>query len=122
MSIREVLVEAGRDRITDTKYVTNPQMSGAEIAKAIEAETGKKITRQAISNTLKRAMKKTFLAMEKDMRKHNEEFDAFDVAVALATGWEAANTTQEMQKFFKLFPPDIRKRIEADAKKRMPGA
>lgn len=114
MSIREHLErieEAGTDNILGNRYKQEIPMSGADIAK----ELG--VTRQAVSNTLKRAMEKVF----KEMKKLNKGMDAFEVAVGMAVGWDAANTTAEMQKFFTLFPPKIRKEIEAAAAKRMSG-
>ena len=123
MSLREHLEgvneAGGSDRILPIGYKQETPMSGEEIAQALfdQGITKKKITRQAVSNTLKRAMDKVF----SEMKKANPDLDAFEVAAALATGWGAANTVAEMSKFFKLFPPKIRKDIEADAAKRMSG-
>ena len=90
--------------------VITEQMSGAEIA----AELG--ITRQAISNTLKRAMKKLFL----ETKKMDKSWDNFDCAISLAQMLGVAQDSgEEIKKFFKLFPPDIRKQIEADGAKLM---
>ena len=123
MSLRDHLEsvnEAGTDRIAGTEYEQNTPMSGEEIAQALydQGITKKKITRQAVSNTLKRAMDKVF----KEMKKSNPDLDAFEIAAALATGWGAANTVAEMKKFFTLFPPKLRKEIEAAAAKRYSGA
>ena len=83
------------------------QMSGAEIAK----ELG--ITRQGVSNTLKRAMKKMF----QEFKKVDKTWGDFETAVAMAQGFnDIVDDEVELKKFFKLFPPDIRKKIEADAK------
>lgn len=111
MGLREALQEAGSDSIVDTGYVNDPPMTGAEIAK----ELG--ITRQAVSNTLKRSMGKIFA----EMKKLHKDADAFEVAAMIALGWDAANTVAEMKKFFTLFPPKIRKEIEDAAAKRMSG-
>lgn len=111
MSIREALQEADRSSAVSPTFVKMPEKSGADIAK----ELG--ITRQAVSNTLKRALKKVFT----EMKKQNPEWDAFQIAVALAQGWETANTAAEMKKFFKLFPPAVRKEIEQAAAKYYPG-
>jgi len=80
------------------------QLSGAEIAR----ELG--ISRQAVSNTLKRAMKKAY----QEARKL-EDWSPFEAAVALA---QMFGQTNDLGKFFKLFPPDIRKEIENDAKEK----
>lgn len=122
MSLREHLEginEAGTDSILPGGYKQETPMSGEEIAQALfdQGITKKKITRQAVSNTLKRAMDKVFTAM----KKANPDMDDFEIAASLAAGWGAANTVAEMQKFFKLFPPKIRKEIEAAAAKRMSG-
>jgi|GEM_PF-4694160 predicted transcriptional regulator len=101
-------IKEGSDSIVDTGYTKMPQMSGQEIAK----ELG--ITRQAVSNTLKRAMGKAFAFLKKE----NRDMDAFEIAAMMAIGWDAANTTAEMKKFFTLFPPEIRKEIELAASKR----
>lgn len=100
--------EANTDAIADTGYTKLPPMTGTEIAK----ELG--ITRQAVSNTLKRAMQKAF----DEMKKLNKDMDAFEVAAMMAMGWDAANTVAEMKKFFTLFPPKVRKEIEDAAAKR----
>jgi predicted transcriptional regulator len=102
------VVSEGTDAIVDTGYSKLPPMSGEEIAK----ELG--ITRQAVSQTLKRAMGKAF----EEMKKMNKDMDAFEVAAMMAMGWDAANTVAEMKKFFTLFPPKIRSEIEQAASKR----
>jgi hypothetical protein len=111
MSIREFLSEANTDQIVPAGYKQEKPMSGEEIAK----ELG--VTRQAISNSLKRAMKKAFDVMKKE----NKDMDAFEIAVMMATGWNAANSQAEYNAFFKLFPPAIRKEIENAAASRMGG-
>ena len=112
MSIREyILAEANTDQILPAGFKQEKPKSGAEIAK----ELG--VTRQAVSNSLKRAMKKAFDVMKKE----NKDSDAFEIAVMMATGWGAANTQAEYNAFFKLFPPAIRKQIETAAASRMGG-
>lgn len=84
-------------------------MSGAEIAK----EMG--ITRQAVSNTLKRTLDKIVVAVRKD----HPEWDYFDVATSIM---EFLNVEDDdLFKFFRLFPPKTRQKIERDARKRMGG-
>lgn len=102
MSIREYLT-------TEAKESDIPlEMSGADIAK----ELG--ISRQAVSNTLKRAMKKVYAEARK-----LEKWSPFEAAVALAVMF--GQQDNELNKFFKLFPPDVRKEIEADAKEKFAG-
>ena len=89
MSLREHLVNeaGGTDRILPIGYKQETPMSGEEIAQALfdQGITKKKITRQAVSNTLKRAMDKVFV----EMKKANPDLDAFEIAAALATGCTA---------------------------------
>lgn len=93
-------VQIDRDR--DFTSITRP-MTGSEIAE----ELG--IKRQAVSNTLKRALGKTYYGMKK-MNKSKP----FETLVYLAIGFGVVET--EMRKFYKLFPPDVRKEIKEDAK------
>ena len=95
MSLREHLEEA---QIYEQK-------TGADIAR----ELG--ITRQAVSSTLKRAMKKAYMEARKI-----ENWSPFEAAVAMSIMFGQQN--ENVNKFFKLFPPDIRKEIEADAKEK----
>lgn len=107
MSIRDFISES--EEVYESFEDITKAMSGAEIAK----ELG--ITRQAVSNTLKRGMKKVFL----EFKKIDKTWDDFDAAVAMSQGFSDLNDDPKgLVKFFKLFPPDIRKRIEADATKR----
>ena len=81
------------------------QKTGAEIAR----ELG--ITRQAVSSTLKRAMKKAYTEAKKI-----ENWSPFEAAVALSVMF--GQQDENIKKFFRLFPPDVRKEIEADAKEK----
>jgi len=107
MAIRDFIVED--EKIDESIGSLWESMTGAEIAKDLG------ITRQAVSNTLKRAMKKMFIAMKKE----NPDQSDFDVAVSLQIGLGVDDV--DVKKFFKLFPPDIRKKIESSAKNMMPG-
>jgi len=112
MSIREYIKKDEQVDINLDKILE--QYTGAEVAK----ELG--ITRQAVSNTLKRAMKKVFL----EFQKVDKSWDAFETAVAMSQGFSdlvMGSDEVELKKFFRLFPPDIKKRIEQDAEKRMAG-
>jgi len=106
MAIRDFIKED--ERVMNTIGDLYESMTGAEIAKDLG------ITRQAVSNTLKRAMKKMFIAMKKE----NPDQSDFDIAVSLQIGLGVDDV--DVKKFFKLFPPDIRKKIEASAKSMMP--
>lgn len=104
MSLRDYIIKE-----EDTKKTNIFEgMTGAEIGK----ELG--ITRQAVSNTLKRAMKKLFIEMKKEM-----DGTDFEVAVNLMVGLGVED--MDVTNFFKLFPPDIRKKIEASANETLHG-
>ena len=108
--IKNYIMEAEKmDR--DFSDIDRP-MSGTEIAKKLG------ITRQAVSNTLKRSMAKAYQAMKKE-----DKTEPFETAVnmMIGLGINLNADKMEIKKFFKLFPPDIRKAIEMDAKKVMPG-
>ena len=87
----------------------NNPMTGAEIAKELD------ITRQAVSNTLKRTLNKLISAVRKD----NPEWDYFDSATSIMTFLNVDD--EEVFKFFRLFPPKTRQKIESDARKHMGG-
>jgi DNA-binding transcriptional regulator LsrR (DeoR family) len=76
---------------------------GADIAR----ELG--ITRQAVSNTLKRAMKKVYY----ETKRINPDQCPFETATQMMKMFEVSDS-EEVQKFFHLFPPDIRQEIKED--------
>jgi predicted transcriptional regulator len=84
------------------------QKTGAEIA----AELG--ITRQAVSQALKRALKKVYI----ETGKLDKGWGPFEVATVMSQIFNV-DDEDDLSKFIRLFPPDIRKEIETDAKKRM---
>jgi len=104
MGIRNYIGES------DEREMIYEEMSGAEIA----AELG--ITRQAASQTIKRALAK----MYKGMKKENGT-SPFETAVNMAIGLEMGDDPADWKKFFKLFPPNVRKEVEDDGKKLMVG-
>lgn len=69
------------------------------------------ITRQAVSNLLKRGMKKFYM----QVKKLDPDWGPFDCSCAMLRMLNIGNNEQEIKKFYQLFPPDIRKEIEADA-------
>jgi len=110
MSIKEFMEET--EKVERSFDMMMEAMSGAEIGRELN------ISRAAVSNTLKRAMKKMFM----EFRKLDKSWNSFDVALAMATGMnDLMEDEVELKKFFKLFPPDIRKMIENDAQERMAG-
>jgi predicted DNA-binding protein YlxM (UPF0122 family) len=85
-------------------------MTGAQIAR----ELG--ITRQAVSNNLKRAISKVYA----EVKKTESGWGPFESAVAMSQMFGVEqDSPEELKKFFKLFPPKIRKEIEEDAVKQL---
>ncbi len=95
-----------QDNILGQSIVTDKPMTGAAIAKDLG------ITRQAVSNNLKRAMTKVY----NEVRRNEKSWGPFDTAVAMSQMFGVdQDSAEELKKFFKLFPPKIRKQIEQDA-------
>jgi len=110
MSIRKHFEESEIEEMTmDILFEqTDTPMTGAKIAK----ELG--ITRQAVSNTLKRALDKAFI----EAKKIDKSWDNFGAAVALSQIFGVdQDSEEELKKFFKLFKPATRKMIEQDGAK-----
>ena len=80
-------------------------MDGSEIAIALS------VTRQAVSNILKRAMKKYYI----EVGKMDNTWGPFDRSVCMMRMFQIENNAEEIKKFYNLFPPDIRDEIERDA-------
>jgi len=101
-----------RDYLTvqeQADYKQVATMSGQEIANKLG------ITRMAVSQTLKRGLKKYFLNAKKELKDMND----FEVAVAIQLALNVGD--QDASAFCKLFPLDIRKKIEASAVETMKG-
>ena len=77
-------------------------LSGQEIADILD------IRRQAVSNILKRALRKVYFRMKKT--NHSSPFETL---VHLALGFSIPD--HETKSFYRLFPKDIRKAIKLDA-------
>lgn len=91
-------------------FETNRAMSGTEVS----VELG--VSRMAVSQTLKRALKKIYFSL----RKGNKHLDSFDVAVMMSELLNVSlDNETEVNKFFNLFPSDIQKEIENYARKRI---
>lgn len=101
MAIRDFMNKEESEKIYEQK-------TGAEIGR----ELG--ITRMAVSNTLKRAMTKVF----DETKKLDKTWNNFEAAVAMAQiiGVDQ-DSAEELKKFFKLFTPKVREKIEADGAK-----
>jgi DNA-binding transcriptional regulator LsrR (DeoR family) len=79
--------------------------NGSEIAN----ELG--VTRQSVSNILKKAMKKIYIQARK-MEPHSSPFE---VSCSLLSLLNVGHTSEEVKSFYNLFPVDIRNEIEKDA-------
>ncbi len=99
-----------QDTILGPNIVSDKPMTGAEIAREL------KITRQAVSNNLKRAMTKVY----DSVMKQEKSWGPFETATAMSQMFGVdQDSSEELKKFFKLFPPKIRKQIEQDAFKQL---
>jgi len=102
------------------QYIKEQEVLGLDLNNIVEQKTGAEIakelgvTRNAVSQMLKRAIGKVY----KEVRKLDKSFDAFEAVTAMSLMFNVDE--EELSKFIRLFPPDIRKEIETDAKKRMP--
>lgn len=95
-----------QDSIIGKSIITDKPMTGAEIARELN------ITRQAVSNNLKRAMTKVYA----EVSKSEKSWGPFEVATAMSQMFGVdQDSPEELKKFFKLFTPKIRKEIEQDA-------
>ena len=88
-------------------YFENTPMSGEEIAQVLG------ISRMAVSNSLKRSLKKIFFFL----KKTNKNLDSFEIAVTMSELLNVSvDNSSEMSKFFNLFPPAIKREIKENAK------
>ena len=85
-------------------------MSGEEIAESLG------ITRQAVSNSLKRGMRKCYRYIKATW----PELSPLSTSIFLMKWIDLVSLMEfddnEIKKFNRLFPPDIRREIEADIK------
>ncbi len=92
-----------------TTVMSKPKpMNGQEIADALG------VTRQDVSNALKRAMRKCYLHIKRQW----PELSPIAVSIFLMKWIDAVGTIKfdlnEIKKFNRLYPPDIRREIDAD--------
>lgn len=86
--------------------VRNAPMSSALTQSEIERELG--VTRQNVSQILKRGLRKVY----QYVKKVNSDFTDFEVACYISQMMNVDKSQNEMIKFFKLFPSDIKKLIK----------
>lgn len=80
-------------------------LNGAEIAEQLG------MSRQSVSNILKRAMRKFYI----QARKFDKTWGPFETSCAMMRMLRIDNNEEEIKKFYMLFPPDVRNEIEKDA-------
>jgi DNA-binding transcriptional regulator LsrR (DeoR family) len=86
------------------------RMNGEEIAASL------KISRQAVSNALKRGMEKLFLEMKRRNRFSND----FEIAMMVLESLDCLDgDVDSVRKDFNLFPPKIKERIKIAAEQYM---
>lgn len=88
-------------------FETGRPIIGSDIAKILN------ISRMAVSQALKRALKKIYYLL----KKNNRHLDPFEVAVIISQMFSVSlDSDTEMNKFFNLFPKDLKKEIKTHAK------
>lgn len=85
-----------------------PPKTGEEIAKDIG------ISRQAVSQHLKRAIRKFYT----ETKKLDSSWGPFDTAVVMSVMLNIGES--DLNKFLSLFPPMLKKKIKDDARSKLP--
>lgn len=89
-------------------FKTGKSMNGTDVAK----ELG--VTRMAVSQSLKRSLKKIYYML----KKSNRHLDPFEIAVIMSQLLcVSLDCENEVNKFFNLFPVDIKREIKYHAEK-----
>ena len=111
-NVRIVSTVEGYSFIIENKSIasffkTGKSMTGSDVAERLG------VSRMAISQSLKRSLKKIFLKL----KRNNKHLDSFEIAVTLSQLLRVSlDCENEMNKFFNLFPMDIQKEIKNHAK------
>jgi hypothetical protein len=87
------------------QIVFDSPMNGASIAEVLN------ITRQDVSQLLKRALRKIFTYLSND----DPYMSDFEIIVYISQLLNVEQTPEDLNKFYKLFPGDIRKKIKESA-------
>jgi predicted transcriptional regulator len=83
-------------------FETGKSMNGTDIAK----ELG--VSRMAVSQSLKRSLKKIYYLL----KKSNRHYDPFEIAVTMSQILRVSlDCENEVNKFFNLFPMEIKEEI-----------
>lgn len=90
-------------------FETGKAMTGTQVSE----ELG--VSRMAVSQSLKNAFKKIYMLL----KKKNRHYDPFDIAVTMSEILRVSlDNETEVNKFFNLFPAEIKKEIKNHAKTR----
>ena len=108
------MVENQRIKWDSIRVSNTIPLDGEEITKEIFKQTDVNVTRQNISNALKNAMGNFY----HNLMETDKELSAFDAAVTMLEMLYLPNGDFRggIDSFFRLFPSDIRKIIETDAR------
>lgn len=88
-------------------FIEPRPMNGSDIAEVLG------ISRMAVSQSLKRSLKKIYYLL----KKSNRHLDPFEIAVTMSQILcVSLDSDKEMNKFFNLFPVDLKKEIKTHAK------
>lgn len=88
----------------DFSFIKRPY-SGKEIAEHLGT------SRQLVSNVLKKAMEKVYRIFTEE-----QNLSPYEAAITMMYGFNLAyDDESEIKKFFKAFPPNVKKEIEKDA-------
>jgi tRNA U54 and U55 pseudouridine synthase Pus10 len=88
-------------------------MSGEEITREVYRQTGVKITRQNISNVLRKALGKIFNKLIED----NKDMRSTDIAIMMfemLTSFNNVSSVEDAKSFLKLLPVNVRNEIERE--------
>ena len=92
-----------------TENQTKP-MTGTEIAKKLN------ISRQAVSNILRRALSKVFRQTKRMYLKNAGKIpNNFEIINDISQMFNVDD--DDLKKFYRMFPSEIRKKIKADARR-----
>ena len=88
-------------------FLTGKSMSGTDVSEELH------VSRMAVSQSLKNSFKKIYHLL----KKYNRHLDPFDIAVTMSQLFCVSfDCDSEVNKFFNLFPSEIKKEIKTYAK------
>ena len=85
-------------------YETGKHMSGSEVARKLD------ISRSAVSQSLKRSIKRIFYSI----KRKNQKASTIQIMCSMASMFNV-QSEKEYKRFFRLFPDNIKGEIHAEA-------